>query len=110
MEFCFGFMFFSPVSFRETSPPALWKYGKPGSWAGFPSAVERRGNSAFKLSPLSMARHFQSAGFALWCPPSLWLLAAALFAQGFAREREGMPPGYLGQASPKRRPAENGAE
>jgi hypothetical protein len=44
-------------------PPARWKCGNPASlfFAGFPSPVERVGNSLFEFSTLSTGRHFHGA-------------------------------------------------
>ena len=44
-------------------PPARWKCGNPAFLflAGFPSPVERVGNSLFEFSTLSTGRHFHGA-------------------------------------------------
>jgi len=49
-------------SYREEirPPSSLWKCGNPAFFAGFPSPVERVGNSLLEFSTLSTGRHFHS--------------------------------------------------
>jgi hypothetical protein len=60
LEFVSGFISCS-LSEDIDPPPARWKCGNPALFAGFPSPVERVGNSLFEFSTLSTGRHFHGA-------------------------------------------------
>src|SRR5437870_10809133 len=61
--------------------------GNPAVLAGFPSAVERGGNSVFEFSPLSRARHFHSVARAFFSLASAADLPPCTAPPGAARRR-----------------------